>query len=255
MAKKEEIEKHKAGKLRAAVRVSLWGSLAAVSLMMVFTLQAFEIPSGSMEDTLLVGDHIFVNRAPSSPATRWLAPLLPHSEIRRGDVVVFLSPEQPGLYVVRRLIGVPGDRLHLRDGVLYRNGVKQDEPYVRHDSAYVNPYSDNFPAIPPSEMFGVRNRVWANSLPRYVEGEDLVVPPNSYFGMGDNREMSYDSRFTGFFPRVNVVGRPLFIYWSFATPRDQYEKRSIADRLSFTVHAVVHFFDETRWSRTFKVVK
>jgi signal peptidase I len=226
-----------------------------VVLVMALVLQAFEIPSSSMEDTLLIGDHIFVNRAQFTPATRWLAPLLPYGEIRRGDVVVFLSPEDQRLYVVRRIIGIPGDRLHLRDGVVYRNGVKQDEPYVRYKFSDFNPYRDNFPAVPPSEMYGVRNQEWALSLPQYLEGDDLVVPPNSFFGMGDNRDVSYDSRYYGFFPRANVVGRPMFIYWSFVTPADQYQMRSMGDRLGFLAHIIIHFFDETRWSRTLRIVR
>jgi signal peptidase I len=226
-----------------------------VVLVMALVLQAFEIPSSSMEDTLLIGDHIFVNRAQFTPATRWLAPLLPYGEIRRGDVVVFLSPEDQRLYVVRRIIDIPGDRLHLRDGVVYRNGVKQDEPYVRYKFSDFNPYRDNFPAVPPSEMYGVRNQEWALSLPQYLEGDDLVVPPNSFFGMGDNRDVSYDSRYYGFFPRANVVGRPMFIYWSFVTPADQYQMRSMGDRLGFLAHIIIHFFDETRWSRTLRIVR
>ncbi len=233
----------------------LWGFVIIVVLVMALVLQAFEIPSSSMEDTLLIGDHILVNRAQFAPATRWLAPLLPYGEIRRGDVVVFLSPEDQRLYVVRRIIAIPGDRLHLRDGVVYRNGVKQDEPYVRHKFADFNPYRDNFPAVPPSEMYGVRNQEWALSLPQYLEGDDLVVPPNSFFGMGDNRDVSYDSRYYGFFPRANVVGRPMFVYWSFITPADEYQLRSAGDRLGFLAHIIIHFFDETRWSRTLRIVR
>jgi signal peptidase I len=250
-----KIEKEKVHKARRLLLALLVGLLFIALLAVLSTLQAFEIPSSSMEDTLLVGDHMFVNRVQSTRATRWMAPLLPNGEIRRGDVVVFLSPEQNGLFVVRRIVGVPGDRLHLRDGTLYRNGVQQDEPYVRHKFADLNPYRDNFPAVSPSEMFGVRNQEWALSLPRYIEGDDLVVPPNSYFGMGDNRDVSYDSRYYGFFPRENVIGRPMFIYWSFKTPPDQYQMRSMGDRLGFLAHIIIHFFDETRWSRTFKVVQ
>jgi signal peptidase I len=250
-----KIEQEKPRKTRRLVRALLWGFVIIVMLVMALVLQAFEIPSSSMEDTLLIGDHIFVNRAQFAPATRWLAPLLPYGEIRRGDVVVFLSPEDQRLYVVRRIIGIPGDRLHLRDGVVYRNGVNQDEPYVRRKFSDFNPYRDNFPAVPPSEMYGVRNQEWALSLPQYLEGDDLVVPPNSFFGMGDNRDVSYDSRYYGFFPRANVVGRPMFIYWSFVTPADQYQMRSAGDRLGFLAHIIIHFFDETRWSRTLRIVR
>jgi signal peptidase I len=250
-----QIEQEKPRKTRRLVRALLWGFVIIVVLVMALVLQAFEIPSSSMEDTLLIGDHILVNRAQFAPATRWLAPLLPYGEIRRGDVVVFLSPEDQRLYVVRRIIAIPGDRLHLRDGVVYRNGVKQDEPYVRHKFADFNPYRDNFPAVPPSEMYGVRNQEWALSLPQYLEGDDLVVPPNSFFGMGDNRDVSYDSRYYGFFPRANVVGRPMFVYWSFITPADEYQLRSAGDRLGFLAHIIIHFFDETRWSRTLRIVR
>jgi signal peptidase I len=89
----------------------------------------------------------------------------------------------------------------------------------------------------------------------YIQGEDIVVPPNSYFGMGDNRDVSKDSRYWGFIPRANVIGRPMFIYWSFVTPADQYQRRSAGERLGFLAHIIIHFFDETRWSRTLKVVQ
>jgi signal peptidase I len=105
------------------------------------------------------------------------------------------------------------------------------------------------------EGYGVRNEKWRHELPSHIEGEDIVVPPNSYFAMGDNRDESYDSRYWGFIPETNVIGRPMFIYWSFTTPRDQYEMRSMGDRLGFLAHIVIHFFDETRWSRTFKAVR
>ena len=250
-----KIEGKKVPKARTFLLALLMGLLSIAMLVVLSTLRAFDIPSSSMEDTMLVGDHMFVNCVQSAWTTRWMAPLLSHGEIRRGDVVVFLSPEGNGLFVVGRVVGIPGDRLHLRDGMLYRNGVQQYEPYVRHKFADSNPYRDNFPAVPPSEMFGVRYQDWALSLPRYIEGEDLVVPPDSYFGMGDNRDVSYDSRYYGFFPRENVIGRPMFIYWSFTTPPNQYQMRSMGDRLGFLAHIIIHFFDETRWSRTFKVVQ
>jgi signal peptidase I len=104
-------------------------------------------------------------------------------------------------------------------------------------------------------MYGVRNEKWQQELPSHLEGGDIVVPPDSYFAMGDNRDVSYDSRFWGFLPRKNIIGRPMFIYWSFETPDNQYEMRSMGDRLGFLAHIIIHFFDETRWSRTFKVVK
>src|SRR5499427_4738133 len=111
--------------------VEFLASLAAVLVtglfIITFILQAFEIPSSSMEDTLLIGDHVFVNREQFAPKTRWLGPLLPYRDIRRADIVIFISPDEKGLFVVKRIIGIPGDRIHLRDGVVYRNGEKLNE--------------------------------------------------------------------------------------------------------------------------------
>ena len=159
--------------------------------IITFIVQAFEIPSSSMENTLLIGDHVFVNRVQFAPRTKWLGPMLPYRQIRHGDIVVFLSPAEPGLYVVKRIIGIPGDRIHLRDGVVYRNGEKLDEPYVIHQGgeASYNPYRDNFPSVPPTEFSNVTPE-WELSLPQHIQGDDVVVPPNSYFGMGDNRDVS-----------------------------------------------------------------
>ena len=234
---------------------SLAGVLVTGLFIITFVLQAFEIPSSSMEDTLLIGDHVFVNREQFAPPTRWMGPLMPYRDIHHGDVTVFLSPEQQGLFLVKRIMGLPGDRIHLRDGFVYRNGQKLDEPYVRHKRGNDDPYRDNFPAVQPSEMYNVTNQKWTQEMPLHVEGGDIVVPPDSYFAMGDNRDNSYDSRYWGFVPQKNVIGRPMFIYWSFITPEDQYQMRSPGDRLAFLAHIVIHFFDETRWSRTFKLVR
>jgi len=235
---------------------SLAGVLVTGLFIITFILQAFEIPSSSMEDTLLIGDHVFVNREQLAQPTRWVGPLLPYRNIHRGEIAVFMSPEQPGLFLVKRIIGIPSDRIHLRDGVVYRNGEKLDEPYVRHKMQGDYPYRDNFPAIPASASDShVTNEKWIQEMPLHVEGGDIVVPPDSYFAMGDNRDLSYDSRYWGFVPRKNVIGRPMFIYWSFVTPEDQYQMRDVGDRVGFLAHTIIHFFDETRWSRTLKPVR
>ena len=235
--------------------VSLAELLIIVLFIMTFVLQNFEIPSGSMEETLLIGDHVLVNREQFAPPTHWMGPLLPYREIRRGDIVVFLSPEEPGLFVVKRIIGVPGDRIHLRDGAVYRNGEKLVEPYAQHKRMNYDPYRDNFPALPPSELYGITSQDWMVMMPTYVKDGEVVVPSNSYFGMGDNRDNSKDSRYWGFIPGKNVIGRPIFIYWSFITPENQYLMRDAGDRLAFLAHIVIHFFDETRWSRTLRIVR
>jgi len=235
---------------------SLAGILIAALFIMTFVLQNFEIPSSSMEDTMLIGDHVIVNREQFAAPTRWIGPLMPYRDIHRNDIVVFLSPEEQGLFVVKRIIGVPGDHIHLRDGVVYRNGEKLDEKkYVQHKLGDYNPYRDNFPAVPPSEIYGVRNEKWTQELSSHLEGGDIVVPPDSYFAMGDNRDVSYDSRYWGFIPRKNVIGRPMFVYWSFITPADQYQMRGAGDRVGFLAHIIIHFFDQTRWSRTLRIVR
>src|SRR6201992_1937757 len=146
MAKTSKVIAAPADKPRETT-VEFLASLAAVLVtglfIITFILQAFEIPSSSMEDTLLIGDHVFVNREQFAPKTNWVGPLLPYRNIKRGDIVVFLSPAEPGLYVVKRIMGIPGDRIHLREGVVYRNGQKLDEPYVEHTSGDFIPYRDN----------------------------------------------------------------------------------------------------------------
>jgi signal peptidase I len=239
--------------------VEFLASLAAVLVtglfIITFIVQAFEIPSSSMENTLLIGDHVFVNREQFAPRTPWLGPLIPYREIHDQDIVVFLSPSEPGLYVVKRIIGVPGDHIHLRDGAVYRNGRKLDEPYVIHTGPDVsNSYRDNFPAVAPSEFNNVTPE-WQLTMKQYMQGDDIVVPPDRYFAMGDNRDVSYDSRYWGFVPKPNVIGRPLFIYWSFETPPDQYLQTAASQRLGFLAHVVIHFFDQTRWRRTFRPIR
>ena len=239
--------------------VEFLASMAAVLVtglfIITFVMQAFEIPSSSMENTLLIGDHVFVNRIQFAPKSSWVGPLLPYRDVRHNDIVVFLSPAEPGLYVVKRIIGVPGDRIHLRNGVVYRNGEALKEPYVIHNpDSMPNPYRDNFPAVPPSEGSNVYP-TWEQELPLHIQGDDIVVPPDHYFAMGDNRDVSLDSRYWGFIPKENVIGRPMFIYWSFETPSDQYRRTSIGDRLGFLAHVVIHFFDETRWRRTLRAVQ
>jgi signal peptidase I len=252
---KKEKQQEKPRETTVEFLASLAGVLVTGLFIITFILQAFEIPSQSMENTLLVGDHVFVNRIRFAPPTHWIQPIVSYGQIHDGDIVVFLSPAESDLYVVKRIMGVPGDRIHLRDGVVYRNGQKLDEPYVVNTG--FNPedaYRDNFPAVPPSDYSNVTSE-WKLTMPQHIENGDLVVPPDSYFAMGDHRDVSYDSRYWGFIPRENVIGRPLFIYWSFETPSDQYLQKSMGDRVAFLGHVVVHFFDLTRWKRTFKAVR
>lgn len=254
MAKKE-IKEEKPRETTVEFLASLAGVLVTGLFIITFILQAFEIPSASMENTLLIGDHVFVNRVQFAPASHWIQPIVHYSQIHDGDIVVFLSPAEPDLYVVKRIMGVPGDHIHLLGGAVYRNGQKLNEPYVLNTGFDpYDPYRDNFPDVPPSDYSNVTSE-WKLLMPQHIVNGDLVVPPDSYFAMGDHRDVSYDSRYWGFIPRENVIGRPMFIYWSFETPPDQYQRTSFGDRISFLGHVVLHFFDMTRWKRTLKVVR
>jgi signal peptidase I len=255
--KKEEIQEEEKPKETPVEFLASLASVLVTGLFIItFILQAFEIPSSSMVKTLLIGDHVFVNRIQFAPKTSWMGPLLPYREIHRGDIVVFLSPMTPGLYVVKRVIGVPGDHLHLRDGVVYRNGEKLNEPYINPDlpTNLEDSYRVNFPAVMPTYADQLAD-YWQLSLRQYIQGDDIVVPPDSYFAMGDNRNVSYDSRYWGFIPQKNLVGRPMFIYWSFDTPEGDYQQKEIVARGVSFLHVVLHFFDKTRWTRTLKVVR
>jgi signal peptidase I len=233
--------------------------LAIGLFVMTFIFQNFEIPSASMEKTLLIGDHVLVDRVTLAPPAKW-APFVFYRDIHRGDIIVFFKPGEPDLFLVKRTIGIPGDRIHLRNGVVYLNGVAQNEPYAGMPSddgnpqhAY-SPYRDDFPSIPSSQGYDI-TATWANDLPSHIQGDDLVVPPGKVFAMGDNRTESLDGRFWGFVPRENIVGRPMFVYWSFQTPADQIDKQSVGERLSFMGHILVHIFDQTRWKRTLHLIK
>ena len=255
-SKKDQQEVEKPRETTVEFLASLAGVLVTGIFIITFIFQAFEIPSSSMEQTLLIGDHVFVNRLQFSPKTGWIQPVVRYDQIKRGDVVVFLSmdPRTPEMYIVKRIIGVPGDRIHLRDGQVYRNGERLTEPYVQHQGGLAyDPYRDNFPSVAPYDSQVIPN--WRETIASHIENGDLVVPPNSYFGMGDNRDVSLDSRYWGFITKDHVIGRPMFIYWSFDTPEDQYHQREFTQRISAFAHTVLHFFDETRWKRTFKGIR
>ena len=236
--------------------------------ILTFLAQNFVIPSGSMEKTLLVGDHLVVDRVTLAPPTKWM-PLVRYREPRSGDIVVFVKPvAEPQLdadgnpqyfFLVKRLIGVPGDHIHLRDGIVFINGVAQPPPKEGADdpgSAIDQVYLDEFPSIPPAQApSGAATEGWDVEEPNHVADGDLVVPPGMYFMMGDNRHNSLDSRYWGFVPRQNIVGRPLFNYWSFQSTEADYEQIGMGPRLARMAHVVTHFFTETRWSRTLHLTR
>jgi len=236
--------------------------------ILTFLGQNFVIPSGSMENTLLIGDHLLVDRITLTPPSRWM-PFVHYREPRRGDIVVFIrpapepEPDADGnpqyLILVKRLIGVPGDHIHLRDGIVYINGVPQPPPKEGLDTPLLpseQNFVDNFPSIlpTPTDTHGAVD-TWVVEEPSHIENGDLVVPPGIFFMMGDHRHASLDSRFWGFVPRENIMGRPLFNYWSFKTPEDQETKTGIGNNLPWMGHVALHFFTDTRWKRTFKLMR
>ena len=234
--------------------------------ILTFLAQNYVIPSGSMENTLLVGDHLVVDQITLMAPASWM-PLIRYREPRRGDIVVFHKPVyQPGIDatdadgttqytpLVKRLIGVPGDHIHLRNGIVIVNGVAQPVGFAQPTTPEnFNEFLDDFPAVSPAGVPGATES-WAVNFSNYVHDGDLVVPPGMYFMMGDNRHNSLDSRFWGFVPRANILGRPLFNYWSFKATEPQLADTGFGHKLAWIGHVLVDFFPDTRWKRTFHVV-
>ena len=226
--------------------VSEWTISIALVLFGSSTLvQAYVIPTGSMESTLLVGDHLFVDRlAYSDPGVLGQA-LLPYREIQRGDLIVFPFPLDPSQTYVKRVIGLPGDRIHMENRQVIRNGHRLIEPYTQHIASYPDRYRDSSPQSPPAMLPG---RVQEMLRQNQRDGE-IIVPPGMLFAMGDNRENSSDSRYWGFVPRETVKGRPLLVYWSYDAPTEDLVGWSVGH----LVDVSLHFFSKTRWERTFVI--
>jgi signal peptidase I len=196
-----------------------WLKSIAIALVIWIVLrtllvEAFRIPSSSMERTLLVGDFLFVNKALYGAELPLVHTRLPAvREPRLGDIVVFDSKTESGVKVVKRMVGMPGDTLEMRHNTLYRNGVRQVEPYVQH----IDSLSD--PADPEMRLWQLRYLAPGVDRESYRPSRDtwgpVIVPPGQFFVMGDNRDNSFDSRYWGFVDRRVIRGRPLFIYYSF----------------------------------------
>lgn len=225
-----------------------------------FILQAFKIPTGSMENTLLIGDHLLVNKFVFAAHWGVLDRVLPYREVRRDDIVVFKYPyddqaQEPGEHLVKRVRGVPGDRIKLVNRQLWVNHEAVQEPFVNYgDPPDAPQLADDFPP-PDPELAAYMTDRWRGEFEKYVKDGELVVPPGNYLVMGDHRERSWDGRFWGFVPRELIQGRPLIIYWSFETPPNEYLHTSLGDRLSQTAELIIHFVTKTRWRRTLKFVR
>jgi signal peptidase I len=213
-------------------------------------LQAFVIPSGSMEATLLVGDHVLVDKIAYAPPDAISRHLLPYTDVRRGDVIVFRYPLDIRQNFVKRAIGIPGDRIHFVNKQLILNGKSVNEPYAIHVAGSMDAYRDNFPSYASIEQLRPQA---ADMIRNDVLNGELVVPPGSILALGDNRDNSDDSRFWGLVPRENIVGTPFLIYWSFDAPTEDLINGNIG--IDHLVDVATHFFTKTRWSRTFKLVR
>ena len=227
---------------------SLIGTIVIAIFVITFIVQAFQIPSESMENTLLVGDYLLVDKL--CYGGRGLGDhLMPYQKIARGDVIVFHYPVDPKQHFVKRVIGVPGDRLRMMNKTVYINGKPLTEPYVRFLEPPSNLFRDNFPRTDMPIIYGMEGKWWLE-MRKLVEDGELIVPQGNYFVMGDNRDDSQDSRYWGFVPRENIIGRPLLIYWSVKTLDDDVP----SGRAYRFAYALTHLFRNTRWNRTLRLV-
>ena len=192
-----------------------------------FVVQAFKIPTGSMESNLLIGDHLLVNKFVYGLHSGFLSKLFPYKGLKRGDVIVFKYPKGPEVAYVKRLIGLPGDKVEITGRTVYINGKALTENYTQ--------YIDQGSVY---EHFGPYD-----------------VPADQYFAMGDNRDNSQDSRWWGYVPRDHILGKALVIYWSYETPRDEYLQTGVTDRLQQFSDVFLNFFTKTRWSRTLRIIR
>jgi signal peptidase I len=217
-----------------------WAVTLLLFLFVTTTMvQAYVVPTGSMENNILIGDHMLVDKVGfENGGNNWGSYVLPHRSVKRGDIIAFRYPEDIRQTFVKRVIGVPGDRIRLEDKVVIRNGQQLEEPYARHSDPGIDDDRDNFPTAAAPEKFA-----------RYIENGEVVVPPGMLFVLGDNRDNSLDSRYWGFVPEDYLVGKPLLIYWSYDAPTGD-----LADwNLAHFQDLVLHFFTKTRWDRTLRV--
>ncbi len=229
---------------------SLVGTIVIAIFVITFIVQAFQIPSESMENTLLVGDYLLVNKL--CYGGQGLGDhIMPYQKIQREDIIVFHYPVDPTQHFVKRVIGVPGDRLKLVNKKVYVNGKPLDEPYVHFIEPPNNVFRDDFPRV-DIPAYGLEGKWWLQ-MRKLVEDGELIVPDGNYFVMGDNRDDSQDSRYWGFVPRENIIGRPLIIYWS-VQEGDAPATSTLAGRLQHLAYAMTHMFSNTRWNRTLRLV-
>ncbi|MGA3213478.1 MAG: signal peptidase I [Terriglobales bacterium] len=218
-----------------------------------FIVQAFQIPSESMEDTLLIGDYLLVDKVHFGHGGIW-RDLLPYAPIRRGDIIVFRYPVHPQQHFVKRVIGLPGDRVRIKAHQVFIDGTPIQEPYTVYKEGGHDSYRDDFPQL--SFLSPNMEARWWLQMRSLVHGGELTVPADDYFVMGDNRDQSLDSRYWGFVPRQNIIGMPLLIYWSMRTPeRFNSDSHSPGDKLLSFVYTISQFLHAARWKRAFRLIR
>jgi signal peptidase I len=231
---------------------SLLSTVIIAVFVITFIVQAFQIPSESMENTLLIGDYLLVDKLRYG-GDAFAVHFMPYRPVHRGDIIVFKYPVNPSQHFVKRVVGVPGDRVRLINRQVYVNGVPLREPYVRYTSHVHDVFRDEFPRLNVS-VPGLEGAWWLQ-MRKLVEDGQLIIPEGNYFVLGDNRDESLDSRYWGFVPQENVIGRPLLIYWSVRNMDDDMPVAAApGDKLFHFAYAATHLFQITRWDRTFRIV-
>jgi signal peptidase I len=231
---------------------SLAVTVVIAVFVITFLVQAFQIPSESMENTLLIGDYLLVDKVHYAHGGPW-GEILPYAAIKRGEIVVFRYPVHPQQHFVKRVIGLPGDHIRLLDRRVLVNGVPLPENYVIHTRPDYDHFRDDFPLtdIPSANM----EPRWWEEMQKLARNGELIVPPDHYFVLGDNRDESLDSRYWGCVPRENVIGQPLLIYWSVHKPLAADAASTRGGKLSAFLYGVTHLLQDTRWDRTFRIVR
>jgi signal peptidase I len=229
---------------------SLATTIVIAVFVITFVVQAFQIPSESMEKTLLIGDYLLVDKAHDAGAGAW-GWLLPYRRIQRQDIIVFRYPVNPQQHFVKRVIGVPGDHVRLINKHVYVNGIKQDDDYATFNWGQRDKFRDNFPN---GGFFAdkIASR-WFLQAQKLVEDGQLIIPEGSYFVLGDNRDDSYDSRYWGLVPAENVVGRPLLIYWSMSVAPPNAGENEPSGKLATLAYSAIQSVKGLRWQRMFRI--
>jgi signal peptidase I len=224
-----------------------------------FVFQQSKIPTGSMIPTLLIGDYIVVNKFIYAPyVTSLEKALLPIRDVQRGDIVVFKYPDEPEKDYIKRIIGMPGETLEVRDKTVYINGRSLEEPYKVHETELSQ---DDWNRVKEGEGAGLASAATPppRTLARFRTDEHynfgpFTVPENSYFAMGDNRDNSKDSRSWGPVPRDNIKGRAFVIFWSFTGEENDYTKVGVVERTKSVLNKVFNFVSKSRYRRVFRLI-